>query len=254
MLALIRFLGLIIGDLIIDKNDKHWQLYKLLRQIIDIILSPRIVPTFAQDLELLVSELNGLYLELFGVLKPKFHHLVHYSRFLLLNGPIVNYWTMRFESRHRQLKAVATAISCNIDLLKTIAVKECLKMCHMMQTYMCDTEIATVVQKKIKNITYYTKIELNGSFYSKNTFVVIDNTDIEKIFGKITCIFKEDGIVKFEMDQYSELTFNEHIHAYEIDLNSRTRITKSYTDLPKLPPCFSSICDDNVYLVSHFRL
>lgn len=40
-LCFIRYLGLMIGDLIIDTNNKNWKLYLMLREIVHILLSPR---------------------------------------------------------------------------------------------------------------------------------------------------------------------------------------------------------------------
>ena len=87
MLCLVRYLGLIIGDLI-PESDIHWNLFKHLRQILDILMSPQMICTDAKVLKELVKDLNHLYKELYGKLKPKFHHLTHYPRILINNGPI----------------------------------------------------------------------------------------------------------------------------------------------------------------------
>lgn len=120
MLCLVRYFGLIVGHFI-PENDEHWELYKILRQIIDIVTSPRIVPSDAKGLKNLIQNLNQIYQNLYDKLKPKFHHLIHYPRILLANGPCINFWSMRFESRHRQLKANAQSTSCSKNLLITIA-------------------------------------------------------------------------------------------------------------------------------------
>lgn len=55
MLSLVRFYGLIAGDLITDENDKCWKLYTYLRQIIDILCSPRVISSDAKYLKILVK-------------------------------------------------------------------------------------------------------------------------------------------------------------------------------------------------------
>lgn len=121
----IRFFGLIVGDLIKNLDDKVWKLFT------------RVDPSYEDELNSLVKKHNELFIGLFNnPLKPKFHYLVHYSRFLLINGPLSLYWVIRFESRHRQLKAVATSISCNINLIVSIATKQTLKMCSMMHFWL----------------------------------------------------------------------------------------------------------------------
>lgn len=94
MLGFVRYFGLIIGDKV-PMDNECWVLYNYLRQIIDIVTSPRIVPTDAIDLQDLVENLNALYVNLFEILKPKFHNILHYPRLLLENGPCIHYSGMR---------------------------------------------------------------------------------------------------------------------------------------------------------------
>ena len=61
-----------IGNLI-PEDGEYWQLYKYLRQIIDIVTSPRIIRSDAKILKALIVNHNQLYLDLFGSLKPKLH-------------------------------------------------------------------------------------------------------------------------------------------------------------------------------------
>lgn len=110
MLCFVKFLGLLIGDLI-PENDTFWQLYILLRRIIDILLSR----TSTRDDTLLINNLiyehNKLYIELSGnKLKPKYHHLLHYAMVLEMSGPFIHYSSMRFEAKHKDLKKLATLI------------------------------------------------------------------------------------------------------------------------------------------------
>ena len=111
ILCLVRYFGLIIGDLL-PKDNTDWKLYQYLRQIIDIILSPRIIYADTKILKNLIKDLFDLYNTLYGPLKPKFHFLLHYPRILLNNGPAINFWRMRYESSHCPLKSTAHTTSC----------------------------------------------------------------------------------------------------------------------------------------------
>lgn len=74
----VRYLGLLIGDLV-DVESEYWSLYVLLEKILDIVTSNCIGPECPSLLKLLISEHNDLYLQLTKLnLKPKFHHLIHY--------------------------------------------------------------------------------------------------------------------------------------------------------------------------------
>ena len=128
MLGLVRYLGVMIGDFV-PKNDRYWKLYSLLRQLLNILMSPRMVPQYFIELSELVMKLNGFYIELVGPFKPKFHFLVHYPSILEYFGACVQFWCMKYESCHRDIKACAVLMASKVNLLKTIEIKQILKMC-----------------------------------------------------------------------------------------------------------------------------
>ena len=59
VLCIVRYWGLMIGDLIPD-DDEYWQLYKNMREIIDIVTSPRIIRRDAKILKAVVRLLARL--------------------------------------------------------------------------------------------------------------------------------------------------------------------------------------------------
>ena len=50
-----------------------------------------------------------MHADLLGTAKPKTHHLTHYPEAIANFGPPMNYWTARYESRHRIAKSSATS-------------------------------------------------------------------------------------------------------------------------------------------------
>lgn len=86
MLCFVRYIGLIIGDKV-REDDELWKLYKYLRQIVDILTSPRIIRSDCNFLQKLIKDYNELYAKHFGKIKPKFHILDHYPDIILENGP-----------------------------------------------------------------------------------------------------------------------------------------------------------------------
>lgn len=242
-----------IGDLIKDHDNEYWASYKVLRKIVDIILSPRVIETYALELGKLVEELNTFYIKKFGKLKPKFHILTHYPTFMLINGPLVNFWTMRCESRHRPLKTVVNCVSSSINLLRTITTKETLKMCNMLPGLRIKDDTNNVDHSR-KDGKFYKEIEMNGSTYKKDLIVVVDNSKILKIFGEITEIFEENKEVKFKIKQYEEVYFYDHIQAYVLDQNLAEEIIDNYCDIPNMPPCFSVKSSDFFYVIPHYKL
>ena len=127
----IRYFGFMAGDLI-PEDDERWELYTSLRRIIDIISSPKITKSHIHLLEYYITEHLTLYIKLYGALKPKHHNMTHYPRILLENGPFINFWSMRYEAKHRNFKLTASNTSCSKNLLKTLAVKNQLKYAYLL--------------------------------------------------------------------------------------------------------------------------
>lgn len=97
---------------------------------------------------------------------------------------------MRFESRHRQLKAAAVSISSTLNLLVSIAVKQTLQMFHMIHSFIFKTN-SNVRIKVENNIEFYDRIELSGSIYTPGTVVVTNNMGLQIYFGEITKMYKK---------------------------------------------------------------
>lgn len=256
MLVLLRYFGLIIGNKIQDCENEHWQLYIYLRQILDIIISPRIVPAYANELNDLVEKLNSTYIKLCGTLKPKFHLMIHCGKFLLINGPLVLYWSMRFESRHRQLKSVATAISCRINLLVSIAIRETIKMCAMINSFWCEeTDDEVDEEHQVQNRVLYKRLDIDGFTYTLGTVVVTDNSDLIKMFGEIQSMYKENDKVYFKLKNYVEFAFDMNDYAYMLGSDQENKEkTISFIDLPKLAPCLSVKSESYFYVIPRYKL
>lgn len=258
MLCLVRYFGLIVGDLIVDKSNESWKLYQHLRQIIDIVTSPRILRSDASELATLIKDLNTLYIKLYGNLKPKFHNLVHYPAILLANGPCINYWCMRFESYHRQLKATAVSTSSSRNLLVTIATKQILQMCDTFHSLEIKNEIQFGSRENFSENNseneYYKEVEINGNKFKIGMFIVTDLSQIEKEFGKITKIIKVKEEVFFEVSIFQEITFDCHYHAYIVKQNdNETKLFKP-ADLPLISPVLFVQKDRTQFIATRYRL
>jgi len=78
MYCFVRYLSLIVGDLV-PEDLKMWQVYTILRQIVDIVFSKTIKFNDINLLKVLISEHHELYMQVFNThLKPKHHHMIHY--------------------------------------------------------------------------------------------------------------------------------------------------------------------------------
>lgn len=130
MLCFTRNLGLIIGDLV-PIGSELWSLYIILNKILDILLSKWIRTEEAVLLKTLVAEHHELFLKLFQInLRPKHHHMVHYSMIIQESGPLSLFWCMRFEAKHKELKDTANAITSRKNMQYTLLLKQQLKLAY----------------------------------------------------------------------------------------------------------------------------
>lgn len=88
MITLSKYLEIIIDDLIKDETVGSWKLFKQLLTVVDIVLPPRIISVYAEQLKDFVAVMNPLFLKMFNTLKPKLHLSIYYCRIMLENGPL----------------------------------------------------------------------------------------------------------------------------------------------------------------------
>ncbi|XP_051158001.1 uncharacterized protein LOC127279603 [Leptopilina boulardi] len=129
MLCLVRYLGLMIGDLIPAGNE-NWKLYQYIRRAIGIITSPKLNISEIAELKKLISKHNALYITLYGPLKPKMHIWTHYPTVTIRNGPVCHFSSLMFERKNRKLKEIAVGTSSNINLPLTIGIRHQLQLCY----------------------------------------------------------------------------------------------------------------------------
>ena len=121
-----RLAPLIIGHRIKDPlNHKVWELLLKLRQIVEIVCSPRIDTGQVAELKVLVEEYLQEICALFpGVKwKPKHHYLLHYSELILQFGPLIRLWALRLERKHTYFKQCARKLHNFKNLCGTLAVR-----------------------------------------------------------------------------------------------------------------------------------
>jgi hypothetical protein len=123
MLCFVRYFGLMVGDLI-PENNKVWDLYISLRQIIDFVTCRSVQKESTALLSTIISEHNEYFVLLFDKpLKPKYHFLVHYCSIIESIGPLINIWSMRYEAKHKEFKNNARVVTCRKNLTYTLALK-----------------------------------------------------------------------------------------------------------------------------------
>lgn len=249
MLCFVRYFSLIVGELV-PYDSIYWKLYLILHKIVDLCCAIKIQRDSDILLDSLVSEHNRLFLVLSkSNLKPKYHILTHYGRILKKNGPIILTSSIRFEAKHKVLKAIANAIPCRINLGYTISYKLQLQMVtrflsntsfieqdlrlglgKYLNTYSeFPDDLVNILPDEFKsNCTSFSWLEYKGIYYKKKILLVLENNLDGCIFGEVTFIFVgKSQIPFFLVNPVYTVGFDNHFHAFEIVIDNSNVINYS---------------------------
>ncbi|XP_047986878.1 uncharacterized protein LOC125226819 isoform X1 [Leguminivora glycinivorella] len=237
MLTFLRYFGLLIGDFV-PTDDCYWIIYITLRKILDLIMSYKIDKGTCDLLKVLISELNELYISLSGEkLKPKFHFMVHYPSMLLKFGPLVNFWSMRYEAKHRVSKIAARASFNRRNITLTLANKHQLQLNNMFLKGTLDALFSVGPSKQItvqkrkevilqlhfnENISLSSVkwVKVKGTHYTPGAILVQNVGDLgDFTFAMIKNIFiyNNDRII-FECVLVTTIDFDFHLHCFEVEI------------------------------------
>lgn len=143
--CLLRLLPCMIGDLIPEEN-KHWELLLLLLECMEFIFSPSLTPEASTYFAAIIDEHHSLFLELYPNLhlRPKHHLMVHYPNAILQLGPLIQFWSMRFEAKHSFFKRISQ-VTCNFkNICKTMAFRHQVTLCYSLlsgSVFKTETEV-----------------------------------------------------------------------------------------------------------------
>ena len=104
---LVRLLPYFVGKFI-PGSDEYWNCFIMFANVLDYILAPALHHGHIRHMEDLISDFLMAYKALNDTIhiKPKGHFLIHYPTQYKLFGPLIHYSTLRFESKHSNLKNV----------------------------------------------------------------------------------------------------------------------------------------------------
>lgn len=205
-----------------ENHTKIWEFIYSAQSITNILMAHQISRQQVAILDVLIDEYLEQRLDLFPneTLKPKHHYMTHYPQLILLFGPPIKFWTLRYESKHRYFKRCSRSFCNYKNITKTLA------LCHQdyqtgfqLNTYF-DTSVSSssflplnlnlysdCVRKSLPSENFFEceQIELFGHCYRTGLFLpvkVIDSSCI--IFGKICSIFVDEQKteVYFLLSQY----------------------------------------------------
>lgn len=233
MITFVNYLGLIIGHLI-DRENKYWNLYLVLKRIISIVTATAIHVNEHDLLATEIEEYLHLRVELFSEnLKFKHHIAIHYPERMRLLVPLWNISSIRFESKHREGKIIAHSAISRVNICYTVALRHQLKLSHRLLTKKVTCapyEISSKHTENIANISYLSH-KIDSSFgvvqtlkwikrgdcnIERNTILMIPSEN-GPIFHKVTdLILQSNENILILTENLNSCYLDEHYEAYEI--------------------------------------
>lgn len=231
--CLIRNVPLIFGD-IVPGGNAHWRLLLLLLQIINVVFSPVITEGMTVCLKHLIIDHHKLFKELYPHrnLIPKHHFLVHYPSAIRKIGPLIHFWGMRFEAKHRFFK---DAVKNFKNITKSLAQKHQMTIAHHwesepLKSIACGPT-KTVTVGDLKNgdvisdslhvginceIDVVSWITCYGTEYCPGLLVCSKVEDGIPVFSQINDIVMFSGKYFLAVNDFETLGFCEHLHSYNV--------------------------------------
>lgn len=208
--CLLRMLPIIIGDRIADIDNPVWNLFLLLKRIVELICAPRISENQVAEMKDLIDDYLADRMNIFpeNTPRPKHHYLAHYPHLVLQFGSLIRLWTLRFESKHSYFKECARKLHNFRNVCSTMANKH-----QMLQAYLSEGSVfrddvcadramefdihmfATNVQEALASIGFCeaetmvsNMVTYKGTLYKKGMILVHGVSEDALEFGKIMCI------------------------------------------------------------------
>ncbi|KAK4881647.1 hypothetical protein RN001_004966 [Aquatica leii] len=276
MKSFLLYAGILFGSLV-PTGNQHWKLYVWLVKILNIVLLVSVSEMNCKQLNFYVEQLTSLYINLFSEsLKPKFHHLLHYSYVISKTGPPNNFSAFRYETKHRISKLSAGVVASRVSITKTLAIKHQLmqanrfiskkgfinnsQICRSFAVSSKDKEFSDLKQLFLmSNINFdfecsiilIEKIQIHNTVYETES-IILAHHESKKWFGKIYNIVLNSTSSDVYFVYYQLIsTFDEHLMAYELtDSTNLKVILQSQLDCHKT---FTPIKQSNKnYLVCEY--
>lgn len=279
MLCLCRYLSIILGT-VIPKDNMHWQCYLLLREIVSLVTSFSINFQIIDHIKEKIIEHHKLFLSLSdnGQFTPKFHFLLHLPYIMSQTGPPIHLWTMRYESKHRQLKSNANVVSSRINISKTLALKCQLQICETfihnrgfekdintgclnslpnINDSSLDENVKLLLIKNgfLENIVQSSSITYCGTIYKKgNIILTFVEENYKPTFGKIIDVFLDKSKnVAFLINKIATVYFDRHLMSYKIIILPQTDLFL-LKDLSYVYPLLYTVIENESYVTLRYAV
>uniref|UniRef100_T1IH55 DUF4218 domain-containing protein n=1 Tax=Strigamia maritima TaxID=126957 RepID=T1IH55_STRMM len=107
----------------VSKDSECWMVYLLLRSICGIIFTQKQLPEQLSYLLICISDFLELFHHVFPEerITPKMHYITHYPRLIIQYGSLLQFWSIRFEAKHKYFKKAAAMNNCFKNICYSLA-------------------------------------------------------------------------------------------------------------------------------------
>jgi len=245
--CLLKLLPFMIGDKV-PEDDPAWEVLMTLKDIVEIVMAPVHTDETLGYMESKISEHCYRFSEVFPEerLKPKHHFVEHYPWLTTVFGPLVDFWTMRFEAKHKFFKKIVRQTGCFRNILMTMAKKHQSMIAY--HTYDCNnqrptlsvsqmTQVAVDVLKdsikesfavkfpeaEVVNMT--NKVTILGTAYNVGMLVPFGSTGGLPDFGEILQIIIVNETPVFVLKLLSGW-YCEHLRSFKVEPTRKTEVLR----------------------------
>ncbi|XP_029829727.3 uncharacterized protein LOC115314770 [Ixodes scapularis] len=243
--CLFRYLPFYVGECI-PRGQKVWELYLLFRKVVDIIMSKRVTVEYIAYLERLITCFSVDFKDVFPAVRVpcKLHFLIHYPRYMLMYGPLVRIWSMRYEGKHQYFKDLARKLRNFKNIVSTLANRH---QAYEMYLQCCETGDMNMTTRGCKPLLYehlpfvvknficanamstetifsLVSADIGGTAHAVGSVKVIDLSSDQPNFVMVTGIFSVSRHLLLQVEKLKTIEFDEHYHANVIRKTSETSI------------------------------
>ena len=256
MLLLLQILPFLIGDKV-PESDVNWKCYLLMRKVVDIVFCPVVTEGMASSLKLIIVEHHTLFRSLYpSSFIPKLHFLIHYPEQMLQLGPMTRTWTIRHEAKlnfFKQTTGVSSFKNITLSLASHHQRLACYEMasgnllrpafdCGPINTMSSLGSESSAIKQSIlemfpgisegSHVYHPSWVKKDGVTYkSNNAYVVFQYDGLDPVFACIDdlIVLAEDTLL-FDVRVCITKYFDNHYHAYVIDVTSKKLLISSVID------------------------
>ena len=173
--------------------------------------------------------------------------MLHYTRMTRQNGPLIKVSSLRFESKHREVKIIVQN-SCNRkNILMTIGTRYQLAIMHLVRsqykdmyvTYgheLTDNLISDYFQIK-SNKKSLKSVRINDGTYASGTIIATEITEYGVQYGEIDKVYSVYSDIYFRYIPLESIGFNSHYFATSVLNKINDRNIVNYKKLVTRTPC-----------------